>query len=218
MTKNRPCFTFSKDKASELLFMQDSNSFPIDVKKIDVKNIKLIISSFQEYSKLVNIPIDFLTNNGEYNDGYIIPCIRDNTFLILYNEEIETEGRIRWTIAHEIGHVYLGHESHSNINEIEANSFAAQLLLPQCVLKELIHKGKNVVPNYIQQKFGLSKEAAENSIAAISSKLDSTYKSQYDDIILEKYNDFIQRETRGCKYYNYDEEEEMNKKRSEWFY
>ena len=72
-------------------------------------------------------------------------CIFDGVkWFIIYDDEA-TVGRRRFTIAHELGHIFLGHELVSGrhgrtINtekpqsESEADSFAARLLAPACVL------------------------------------------------------------------------------------
>lgn len=64
---------------------------------------------------------------------------------IIY-DDTETLGRIRFTIAHELGHILLGHELEAGfghyrkisegkpITETQADEFAARLLAPACVL------------------------------------------------------------------------------------
>lgn len=70
----------------------------------------------------------------------------ENTPVVLYNKARSSE-RIRFTVAHELGHIVLGHVSpgtvttanrepspHDNPQETAANQFAARLLAPACVL------------------------------------------------------------------------------------
>lgn len=64
---------------------------------------------------------------------------------IVYNDS-DTPGRIRFTVAHELGHILLGHEIEAGfghyrrvvrnkpIAETQADEFAARLLAPACVL------------------------------------------------------------------------------------
>ncbi|MCX6296176.1 MAG: ImmA/IrrE family metallo-endopeptidase [Bacteroidetes bacterium] len=57
--------------------------------------------------------------------------------------------RRRFTIAHEIGHLLLGHCCNKNaedgsVNETEANLFASELLIPTSFLKKDFSKIKNV--------------------------------------------------------------------------
>lgn len=70
----------------------------------------------------------------------------NNIFEIVYNDT-ENSRRCRFTIAHELGHIFLGHLlintpeyktfAIREDNESEANVFARDLLAPACVLHEL---------------------------------------------------------------------------------
>lgn len=74
------------------------------------------------------------------DDGF---CINDK--IIVYNNQ-KSRNRYRFTVAHELGHILLGHNSGSapskinlySKNEVErnANSFAAELLAPMTLLKK----------------------------------------------------------------------------------
>jgi Zn-dependent peptidase ImmA (M78 family) len=75
-----------------------------------------------------------------------ITIIQNNKFYIIYNN-IENSKRCRFTIAHELGHIFLGHLmintsvyrtfANRDDTESEANVFARDLLAPACVLHEL---------------------------------------------------------------------------------
>jgi len=73
-----------------------------------------------------------------------------NDYVIVYDERVENSQRIRWTLAHEIGHIVLGHLDHFEatalnrsgltdkqygVLEVEAHWFAAELLAPKIVIK-----------------------------------------------------------------------------------
>lgn len=58
---------------------------------------------------------------------------RGNTHLILYRDELNAERR-NFTIAHELGHILLGHCEVSYFNEREADRFAVSLLIPSAVI------------------------------------------------------------------------------------
>lgn len=74
--------------------------------------------------------------------------------LIVINPDINNEGRKRFTIAHELGHLVLHHgiqycrERDLNLfftkNDIErqANLFASEILLPKFNLKKILHKNE----------------------------------------------------------------------------
>ncbi|MBE6637096.1 MAG: ImmA/IrrE family metallo-endopeptidase [Ruminococcaceae bacterium] len=57
--------------------------------------------------------------------------------LLFYEDRGRSRSRIAFTIAHELGHIYLSHREGSRHEENEANRFAAELLLPTCVVRYL---------------------------------------------------------------------------------
>lgn len=66
---------------------------------------------------------------------------------IIYDEE-DTPQRCRFTIAHDLGHIFLGHSTkgaYSAEEETAANVFASRLLAPACVLWALeIHSAQEI--------------------------------------------------------------------------
>lgn len=73
-----------------------------------------------------------------------ITLMQDDKLYIVYADE-QSPQRCRFTIAHELGHIFLGHLFKENGNgfattddaEHSANVFARDLLAPACVLHEL---------------------------------------------------------------------------------
>ncbi|NOQ71162.1 MAG: ImmA/IrrE family metallo-endopeptidase [Crocinitomix sp.] len=122
----------------------------------------------------LDIPLKFKSLTG--CDGRIIHG--DNKSLIVINENIEFDTRIKFTVAHELGHYLMHRDSpiiHSdNISsmswfnnknkeliaqqEYEANTFASELLLPTEIFKKEI-QGIKFSPHLMKQlasKFGVS--------------------------------------------------------------
>lgn len=90
---------------------------------------------------------------------------RDSAIYIIYNDG-RSVVRKRFSVAHELGHLYLGHlhgNSSSDLNtenfdEIEANAFAAQLLMPPSLLRKDIKAGiKN--PEVLAKRYNVSIDA-----------------------------------------------------------
>jgi len=114
---------------------------------------------------------------GEYSDGFDarIEYLRDVRSFVLYYRSVgpgRTAGRVRFSVAHELGHYYLhrdylfaghAHDSQSDFRsrdpkEQEADEFAARFLMPQelfvnevrnfrqrnCTLAELCHLADQV--------------------------------------------------------------------------
>lgn len=108
-----------------------------------------------------------LSELREKTDGFC--AVTENHVYIFYDSSL-TVGRQRFTVAHEIGHLILGHVGPGTATvenreptgaereeELQANQFAARLLAPACVLHEL----GATEPEEIRRLCGISKQAAK---------------------------------------------------------
>jgi Zn-dependent peptidase ImmA (M78 family) len=101
---------------------------------------------------------------GDYGEKFdarleYLPSVK--TFVIYYRESGRTEGRIRFSIAHELGHYYMPehregilkgklHNSECDFRsrdprEQEADDFAASLLMPKELFVQEVHRHYNRV-------------------------------------------------------------------------
>lgn len=82
-----------------------------------------------------------------------------NRYVIYYNDLCCTESRIQWSLAHEIGHIYLGHHdiAQNENTETEANFFAKYLLAPP----PIVHSFGCHSPKDIASVFHLSAQASQ---------------------------------------------------------
>lgn len=131
--------------------------------------------TYNKFAELNQCSLQEVFTLCESKSGCTHYDVGKNRYLILFNSSIENHnvlGRIRWTLAHEFGHVTLNHlpyiaESHiaeNNFNnlsnpelEAEADYFAALLLCPMPLYETLnIRSAQD-----IQRVFGLSWEASE---------------------------------------------------------
>jgi len=121
---------------------------PIQIAKqngIDVKPIKGVKRNLKWFDSYEYIPEDLC--------GYIEK--QDNGKVVIYYNPNHHENRQRFTIAHELGHYFLNHLDNNhkkyrdlrenfNINnfdykEVEANKYAAELLMPKDKIDFLIY-------------------------------------------------------------------------------
>ena len=72
--------------------------------------------------------------------------------------------RRKFTLAHEVGHIYLGHTWHGPEEEKEANWFASQLLMPECVLMEIWRRDGKLLAQDVASWFFVSDAAAHNRV------------------------------------------------------
>ncbi|MCI8332648.1 MAG: ImmA/IrrE family metallo-endopeptidase [Clostridiales bacterium] len=165
----------SRDAAWQIIIDQNINALPIKIVPL-CRELGIQVKLYE--------PQD--GNNGcsqMYGDTPVIKVDKNCTL-----------ERQRFTTAHELGHILLGHvgryhlanrEPSPNDNEIEqaANVFASRLLAPACVLHEL--RVKNA--EEIAQLCGISLQSAEFRFDRL--------------ILLEKRNaEFIIKYGRGCFY------------------
>ena len=127
-----------RNAAWQCLVDNNITSLPVDLMKIaNTAGIKVLKNS--EASLLAG------------NESGICVYAGD-TWYVVYDDEA-TSGRRRMIIAHELGHIFLGHErgrleispTKAKRAEEEADAFAARLLAPSCVLWGLdIHLAEEI--------------------------------------------------------------------------
>lgn len=161
-------------KAYEFI-VNNITDFPVDILDL-VRRFKWGLLTYEEMAKKQHCSIkDICDCIGA--DGYSIYNGRNYT--IAYNNTIWSQGRINFTIAHEIGHIILNHHKDFEVTEIlqdnftreeykilenEANCFARNILAPSPLVKQV--KFWNV-PRY----FGLSFKASTTRITFLNTDL-----------------------------------------------
>lgn len=104
-----------------------------------------------------------------------------NTFNIYYNDDIESNSRINFTIAHEIGHIVLDCNDNSEESNSLVDFFAAYLLAPVILIIDKNMKTVEEIKNF----FGISYEAAENSLKRANSRLNCGFSyTNYEEYII----------------------------------
>lgn len=140
------------DYAQSLLARYWDRTIPIDPKQL-IDNI----DDLQVVSE--NLPDNI---SGRINYDF-----NKNSYIITVNEN-HHPNRQRFTIAHELGHYVLGHGSKEDVlyrngdsdpDEIEANAFAAEILMPQGVIRHLIFEQDITDIRILAKKLWVSDDA-----------------------------------------------------------
>lgn len=158
------------------LFIQESiNSFPINPFHI-IKNNKWGLVTYSELAQEHGVMVEDIVSAFQSEDGYTI--YDGSNYTIAYNDTIPIVGRIRFTLMHEIGHIYLNHlidfdetillrstltEAKYKVLENEANAFARNVMSPVMVVQGLNIKYIREVMKY----FEISKSAAKVRLEAL---------------------------------------------------
>ena len=146
--------------AKKLIKENQLTSTPIDVDMLCRKeNIQVRYINFGEIEDLVKKKISGAIQKSP-----------DGRVTILVNEK-DIETRARFTIAHELGHYYLHMDDcdagklitsfrmDQSPTETQANQFAAELLMPEELLKEEYRKMIIPVSDSLAKIFNVSKQA-----------------------------------------------------------
>lgn len=117
--------TLIKNLTLDVLYKCQIHSLPVDLIPIlDLYNITLLDSNQAVKYGFIDFCYNDFDGKNVYINGYR---------LIIYNLT-HPISRQRWTIAHELGHILLGHKGQNRVNEAETNYFAKELLMPMAVL------------------------------------------------------------------------------------
>ena len=144
-----------QEHVNRLLIAYSGLQFPIDliniINQMPGVELRMYSSVLEEKKLLCKISEDGFTQT---KDGVHIIWINDG----IYND------RQRYTIAHELGHIVLGHfckdDLPEEIREAEANFFAHRLLAPMWAIRQLSCKD----PWNVSYQFGISMECACNRV------------------------------------------------------
>lgn len=137
----------------------DIHSFPIDCFAI-AKTLHYVVRTyssldFGDYLEAIEISEDAFSRVESNPDTGM------NQYVIYYNDRTGSSCRIRWSIFHEIGHIYLGHHDNPDDSlykkeEAEANFFARYASAP-C---PLVYLAKCQCDDDVAKKFDLSTSAS----------------------------------------------------------
>lgn len=95
-------------------------------------------------------------------DGYSIYNYKTKRYLIALDDVNYDLSRQRFTLAHELGHIFLQHHTKYRhlsgyVKEKSADAFAGELLMP----REIMYKTAKLPPNYVLDLYGVSYSAYE---------------------------------------------------------
>lgn len=156
-----PKYQDARDMAWKILIKHNVSFLPVDLNALINKlDISVIL-----YSQS-----DFIESHGDKlrsDDGFVVS--EYGKPVVFLNDKINNTSRRRFTLAHELGHVLLGHnldvlhfrhselDNREDFEEAQANIFARDILMPATVLADLnVHSFEEIMRYCL-----VSKQSAE---------------------------------------------------------
>ena len=186
----------ARDKAWKILIDCEVDKLPVSTAAL-CEHYGWVLADYQEGEAALDLL--GLSSLTKRTDGFC--AVTDHFTYIFYNSGLPV-GRQRFTVAHEIGHLALGHVGQGRVTtinrepnlkdsqeETQANQIAARLLAPACVLHEL----GATTPEAIQQVCGLSRQAAEFRARRMQEleRRNRYYTSPLERQVVEQFRSYI---------------------------
>lgn len=175
-----PRYDYAKTKAIDILIEYGTNSLPISVKRISNNlPIKILFDTYSHLIEYQGFTYDEVCDAFKSEDGAVI--LNGDTYCILYNDRDRSSQRIRFTLAHELGHIVLGHlefdaclcrlsDYEYDVLEKEANQFASQLLSPEPLIYDILKKSHSIRSSQIHSIFDISYQSADCVIKRMNTR------------------------------------------------
>lgn len=165
-------YDYCAQRACDFLEEYNIHVFPFDIEKIIHENGWGLVTYSELMEKFSSDRSTVIRCLGS-KDGYT--QLDDAGYCIAYNDDDQLGNRKRFTLMHEIGHIYLKHledfeatrlfrgslsKQENKVLENEANAFARNVLVPTTLFHEL----KNKSASNISKQFAITPTAAETRI------------------------------------------------------
>lgn len=189
---------FAQRKVLELYQKMDAIQFPIQPDKLlPCVPYRCRILTYQEMAKAAACSKEDVAVMCKSRAGATHYDIENNRYLILYNESM-IQGRILWTLCHEIGHICLNHLQAIDCAEIanndgqepydqyesEADYFAWNLISPLPIMREMSIRSASE----IKTRFGLSTQAAALQYDRYVKWCQSHIKTSWENNMLREFH------------------------------
>lgn len=181
-------------------FLQENNitNFPLNPFSI-IKDYQWGLIKYTELSRIHSVGIKQIIKSFQSEDGFTE--YDGVNYTIAYNDNVKSEGRIRFTLMHEIGHILLNHfvdfdetillrssltKEKYEVLERETNVFARNALSPAVIVNSLKLKTKIDIMHH----FKISNLAAQIRLNYLSLDFKNT-PVPVTDSLLSQFEGFI---------------------------
>ena len=216
---SKPSFASAYSKANEILVKSRViESFPYSIKDLISEQSKIRCRTFK---KALTYGVD-ISDFGSESAVIFEYCGKH----IIFYEDEKPMSHVDFSILHEFGHKINNHDFQKKDSEtyskyeVETNYFAAQLLMPEQILREFQRRGTKITHDFLQNRFGVSNQAADKRISTLA-KTNAEWRSrmekEFDDIILLKYTPFLDSISPIQNRYDFEDEYIQQQERNSWY-
>lgn len=216
---SKPSFASAYSKANEILVKSRViETFPYSVKKLVTEQSEIKCRSFK---KALKHGVDIT----DFGSESAVITKKGDKYIIFYDGE-KPAYHVDFSILHELGHKINNHnfqkkdEDTYSKYEVETNYFAAQLLMPEQILREFQCRGIKITHDFLQNHFNVSYKAADKRISTLA-KTNAEWRSrmekEFDDIILLKYTPFLDTISPIQNRYDFEDEYTRQQERNSWY-
>lgn len=179
LTNNRlmPNYVLATNQAYKTLIDNREFSFPICIFQVLRKMEGVKLHTYSEAAQHFGLSFNEYKSFASSDYGFSSRYFKLNHFEVFYNDHKDEEVQ-RFTLAHELGHIVLGHLHDSYAENREANCFARNYL---CPIPAIIEMNLQTIQDYCNT-FYVSECMAD--IALNYKKID------YQNITPSNYNNF----------------------------
>lgn len=178
-------YSLAQKTAYEVIKNLEIKVLPINLANVISKYKNLNIQTYNEFANALNISLERTIHLLQSEDGALWFDSDTNNYVILYNTNIFNKARIRFTIAHELGHFFLKHAEETNKTiisryllprdeydrmEKEANYFAKRFLAPIPAIDDFLKYKPKINTYDISMIFDISNAASKNVIKNLYSQ------------------------------------------------
>lgn len=222
LTPQKPDFASAYSKANEILVKSSViDTFPYSPKALVKEQTSTPCRSYKKAREKYGVEMTAFGSES----ALLIEYQGRN---IIFYDDTKPDTHIRFSILHELGHDVNGHDLSIKATdtekyhryEVETNYFAAQLLMPEQIIRELQHRGVCITRQFLQKQFCVSGQAADKRIETLA-KTNAEWRSraekEFDDIILLKYADFLNKISPINNYFDFEYEYARQQERNSWY-
>ena len=192
---SKPRYAYAQNLAYNLIEQMSEIELPVNIMQLIHLQKNLTLQTYSEFANDMRMTFSNVCVLCNSVDGCLFKR-KDGKYLLLYNEKVGNIGRIRFTLAHELGHCLLNHHEASgqeklssesltgiiyDVYEKEANYFAKRLLAPMPILDLFGQFWNEYTVNEIQNTFKTSSEVASYLLKDVNRDRETT-----EDSVLSK--------------------------------